>query len=339
MLLALLLAPSGCFLFGQSQATNTAHADSGAALRQDLEQRYEAARSGDPQKVVHFAAYLSGVLSNPDSKKAHGDIAWDEMTAGTLELVDKVIAEAPDESTKLQAAATKSTLLIAVDRREEAIAPVRSVHDEAPSYATAVAVLGMHRYAQIPMEDPEGFCKEHRKLAQADVQIHDFMQACAEVHPASTVQEALAWAPEKDHEIYLAVEQQLQAEAEARYQEEQRRRQEEEEARRQAMAQSAASSSSSASSPSAAPSGPRSVSVSLKNNCRQSVKLFFGDKPKFGSGTYSSIGSNTRSSRSLMEGDMIWIVDDSQNGLSSITVGANTRDIEILDSCTGFRVR
>ncbi len=86
-----------------------------------------------------------------------------------------------------------------------------------------------------------------------------------------------------------------------------------------------------------APSGP--VSVTLRNSCRETVPLFFGDNPGFGSGTYSSLSSNTVTSRSFSEGDMIWIVDDSRRGISSVTVSRGSRTIEITSACTGFVTR
>lgn len=86
-----------------------------------------------------------------------------------------------------------------------------------------------------------------------------------------------------------------------------------------------------------APAGPTIVSVSLKNNCKEKVRLFFGDKPKFGSGTYSSLGSNTRTSKQMQAGDMIWIVDESDNGVASYTVSEGSRDVEITDGCSGWK--
>jgi hypothetical protein len=86
-----------------------------------------------------------------------------------------------------------------------------------------------------------------------------------------------------------------------------------------------------------APAGPSVVSVSLKNNCKETVRLFFGEKPKFGSGTYSTLGSNTRTSKSMKPGEMIGIVDESDNGISSFTVSESTRDAEITDSCSGWK--
>ncbi|MGH1339965.1 MAG: hypothetical protein ACRBN8_00325 [Nannocystales bacterium] len=85
-----------------------------------------------------------------------------------------------------------------------------------------------------------------------------------------------------------------------------------------------------------APAPPKPVSVTLRNTCSETVKIFFGDKPKFGSGTYSSLSSNTSTSHSFMPGDMFWIVDDSQNGVSSFTVADGTRKIEIGSGCASL---
>ena len=96
-------------------------------------------------------------------------------------------------------------------------------------------------------------------------------------------------------------------------------------------------SSPSSSSATPAPAGP--VSVTIRSACSQTVKVFYGDKPKFGSGTYSSISSNSVQSHSFQPGDMFWIVDDSENGLGSTSIGPNTRELEISSSCTSFNAR
>lgn len=90
---------------------------------------------------------------------------------------------------------------------------------------------------------------------------------------------------------------------------------------------------------SAAPEPPKPVSVTLRNTCSETVKVFFGDKPKFGSGRYSSLSSNSSTSHSFMPGDMFWIVDDSQNGVSSVTIGESTRTVEVQNGCTGLSAR
>lgn len=131
----------------------------------------------------------------------------------------------------------------------------------------------------------------------------------------------------------------IEAEQFRREEEARQRQAEAERQARQAERDAARSSGSGRSSSGAAPSGPSVVSVQLKNNCSSTVKLFFGSKPKFGSGRYSSLGSNTRTSESMKPGDMVWIVDDGQNGVASATVSASTREIEITSSCTGLSAR
>lgn len=87
------------------------------------------------------------------------------------------------------------------------------------------------------------------------------------------------------------------------------------------------------------PAAPSTVSVTLRNGCSNTVKVFFGDKPKFGSGRYSSLSGNSRTNQSFEPGDMIWIVDDGQNGIDSVTVEAGTREIEVASSCDAFHVK
>lgn len=126
-----------------------------------------------------------------------------------------------------------------------------------------------------------------------------------------------------------AAEQRRRA-AEREREEAARRRREAE--RREEERRTAASRQSSPS-----PSGPISVSVSIKNTCGETVKVFYGKKPKFGSGTYSRMSSNSRTSKSFRPGDMIWVVDDSQNGLGGATISETTRNVEL--TCTGVIAR
>ncbi|MEO8840249.1 MAG: hypothetical protein ABI591_14655 [Kofleriaceae bacterium] len=98
---------------------------------------------------------------------------------------------------------------------------------------------------------------------------------------------------------------------------------------------SSEASSSTTSAP--APQGP--VSVTIRSACSKTVKVFFGDKPKFGSGTYSSIDSNSVSSHSFRPGEQLWIVDESENGLGSAQVSASTHELEVSSSCTAISSR
>jgi len=85
-----------------------------------------------------------------------------------------------------------------------------------------------------------------------------------------------------------------------------------------------------------ASAGPRVVSLTLHNDCPHAVRLFFGRTPKFGSGTQSSISSNSRESHAMREGDLVWILDESGNGMSSLTATPGQTNVTITRSCTGF---
>lgn len=89
----------------------------------------------------------------------------------------------------------------------------------------------------------------------------------------------------------------------------------------------------------APPAAPSVVSVTLRSSCSSTVRIFFGQKPKFGSGTYSTLSGNSRTNHQFRPGDMVWIVDQSDNGVASATVDDRTSEIEVTSSCTGFSVR
>ena len=77
-------------------------------------------------------------------------------------------------------------------------------------------------------------------------------------------------------------------------------------------------------------------SMTLKSECSRTVKMFIGNKPKFGSGTSTSVSSNSINSYSGIAPQMYWNVDDSENGLSAYTAHAGSQRVRILPSCTGF---
>jgi hypothetical protein len=92
-------------------------------------------------------------------------------------------------------------------------------------------------------------------------------------------------------------------------------------------------SASNASQGPAAPAAPSTVSVDIRSDCPKTVKVFYGEKPKFGSGTYSSVESNSVSSHQFGSGDMFWIVDDSQNGVASVTAKPGMSEIKVTSDC------
>jgi hypothetical protein len=68
------------------------------------------------------------------------------------------------------------------------------------------------------------------------------------------------------------------------------------------------------------------------------VKLFFGKTPKFGSGRSTTVSGNSVQHESMHAGDMIWIVDDSGNGMSNFSASPGVHEVEIAATCTSFIV-
>jgi len=81
--------------------------------------------------------------------------------------------------------------------------------------------------------------------------------------------------------------------------------------------------------------GPSTYSLRLHNSCSKPVLLFFGDKPKFGSGRKERLGTNNTTSYSGGAPQTVWIIDESENGLSSF-VASGSQSMQITSSCTGF---
>ena len=85
------------------------------------------------------------------------------------------------------------------------------------------------------------------------------------------------------------------------------------------------------------PMGAKTVSVSIKVECRDPVDVFYGKEPKYGSGTASHLGGNSLQNHTFQPGDMIWITDSNQNGIGSATISENTHDVTV--TCNGISAR
>jgi hypothetical protein len=340
LLLSMLLVLPGCFLSGGTSTAPAHQANAQAQMQANLAQQRAQAQAGDAQAQVMYAATLLGIVGSPDAAAAYGELDWNAMVAEADAML-AVHAASADERTALQAVSLRAELQAATGRRAEALATWQAAHDARPSFTTAVGLLLISQKTGVALADPMGFCERNRSVASGDMQLYQYMRACYAVNPAGSMAAALPWASEADLVLYAQIDAQVQAEAAARQAEWEAQREAEQAERQRRMDEAAAASAASASAPSGltAPAGPSVVSVTLKNNCRETVRLFFGDEPKFGSGTYSSLGANTQTSMSFRPGDMIWLVDDSQNGISSTSVSAITNRIEITESCTGMAAR
>lgn len=80
------------------------------------------------------------------------------------------------------------------------------------------------------------------------------------------------------------------------------------------------------------------TSIEVHSDCPKTLPLFVGDKPKFGSGTKTSIGSNTTTTfpRKADGTASIWIIDDRENGVAQASVSPTTRRLSIAKNCTAI---
>ena len=128
----------------------------------------------------------------------------------------------------------------------------------------------------------------------------------------------------------------IQAKLDADWEAEKERRRAEDAASDAAWASGGSGSSgSSTSSSSSSAQGP--VSVTLRNTCGSTIKLFYGDDPEFGSGRTDSLGSNSRTNMQFKVGEVVWLTDDARKGLASASVSSSTRELEF--TCNSIRAR
>ena len=89
----------------------------------------------------------------------------------------------------------------------------------------------------------------------------------------------------------------------------------------------------------AQPAAPTTVSVTLRSACSKTVKVFYGAKPGFSSGTQSSISSNSVSNKTFRPGDQMWLLDDGGRGIAGVTIDDRTRQVEVTSGCASLSAR
>lgn len=86
----------------------------------------------------------------------------------------------------------------------------------------------------------------------------------------------------------------------------------------------------------AAAGGPAIDSLTLHSDCSATVKLFVGEKPKYGSGTSTSISSNATESFTVQAGKSLWIVGANDEGIAEYVGQPGTHRMKIPASCKEF---
>lgn len=342
------LALSGCQLFGIGGAGGSAttveemKAKNQSASDDAIYAQYQAAlekNKAAPESVTAAVSLASHVRLLNDT----GIATRKKLDVGLLVLnaetaLDKATAETSEDKTQVLMA--RANLHWVNGKRDEAIASLEAAFELTPKAGVAGALLEAYDKAAAPKEKMASVCEKARPNAADDEARYGLIHVCIQ----RLGRDGLPFENAKDDLAFYDGEtarQQAEADAERRAEAERREREREEmnaRAQQRASSQSSGGDSSSSGGTSQ-PKGPERYSVSLKNECSKTVKLFFGQKPKFGSGTYSSISSNTLTSRSGTVGDMIWIVDDGQNGLSSYSPRSGSQTVVITSGCGGFASR
>lgn len=286
-------------------------------------------------KDLNAAVALAGqvqVLHELGIVTRRKDLASTVLVANVDAALDGVAATTTEDQTVVLMA--RGGVYRAAGRIAEAVTALESAFKLTPKAGVAGALLAAYDESGAGKDVVSDVCAKARPNATSDEALYGLLFGCIK----RLGRDGLPFKSAKaDLAFYDAESARQDAENRARDREEQaaqERRFAEMDARRAESQAAAGRQSSGASSP-----GGGTYSLSLKNECPKTVRLFFGQKPKFGSGTTSSIGANTLQSKSGSVGDLIWIVDASDNGVASYSPRAGSQSVVITSSCTGFAQR
>lgn len=324
LVLVLFAMPIGCA--GSQPKPKLTHDQK--VSRQHLETNRKQAQAGDWLALAKYVDSLAATLTDDAKKAEYGEgMDWAALAAEAEAMLDEhEPTPSLDEKGNISwLTGSRVSLLVATSRGAEAIAIAEALYEQTENAATVGFLIGTHTVAGIPMADPSGFCSSHRNKFEMDRDVYYYLEACAALTPADTLAASVPWASEADLEIHARFKASIEE-----------REREIEMLNRMDEQQAAADAAASGGSDPSSSGGASSVSVTVRNTCPETVDVFYGEKPKFGSGKYSSLGPNSRENMSFRPGDMMWIVDESQNGIASATVSASTQTIEVTSSCTGL---
>ena len=309
-------------------------------MLQRIESSRRAAKTGGADEAWTFAknvetAYQTHMVSRG---KVDGPALVTEATAD----LDAAASSHPTDAPKMLAA-KGSLLFVSGDKAGAKVALEASF--KTPNLWPVQRLLALYD-SDSDKAAITRTCTKARAVTTSDDERYAVLDECLEYMHAASVDAGLSWAPKGDVAFY---KQQKRADEEraARENEERRQKADADRAAMQASfnktnddrpssGSSSSGSSGSSSGSSGSSNGP--VSVTIRSSCPQTVKVFYGNTPKYGSGTNSSISSNSVNSHSFQPGDMFWTVDDSGNGLGSTTISSSTRQIEIGSDCRSMRV-
>jgi hypothetical protein len=316
----------------QANAQAQAQGSVDGATLQRLEKARAAAKAspGGSNEAFAFArevenAYSLGLVTR-------GKASGPELVTEAVGYLDAAVAAHKDEGPKMLAA--KGSLLLTSGDKPGAKKALEA------SFATPNLWPVAKLLALYESDGDKGgitsVCTKARAVAKSDDERMAVLDHCLEASHAQTPEQGLAWAPKGDIVSY----KQHRAAEDAQAERDREAARQKSEADRQALQASFTKPGANdqgnhggGSGGSAGSSGGAPVSVTIRSSCSSTVRVFYGSKPKYGSGTTSSISSNSVNSHTFQPGDMMWTVDDSDNGLGSVTISGSVHEIQIGSDC------
>ncbi len=83
-----------------------------------------------------------------------------------------------------------------------------------------------------------------------------------------------------------------------------------------------------------APAG--ALTITLRSGCPKSVRVRHGGRPAQGAGATTVVDPHSAQPHRVQPGEELWLVDETDQDVSSTTVDAATREVEVRPKCDGF---
>ncbi len=306
----------------------------------DIRAKRQAALAA-PADFAAASAYGAALYAGLEANYSQvNGVDWATYANDAAILLGNTSKTAPPEPAA-EALIVRAAFLESLNDSAGALQSMRDAFARAHTYHSGLGIIHVYgkerNYAQA-----QTVCQSTRALAKSDEELFTLIETClGSVEPKSTSAQALPWVSADDWATFTRLHAaRSEKRLAAREAEQERDRQlEMERQHRAARASTETNSTTDSNHAGRARAGNGHASFTLHNACSKTVKLFYGKTPKFGSGRTSSISGNTLLSESMNEGDMIWIIDDSEYGISNFTASSGVREVEIGNSCTSFIVR
>jgi hypothetical protein len=312
--------------YARAQANANAQVD--GVMKRRIEQARDMARIGGAKEVWTFGKEVENAYHAKVVER--GSVDGPALVQEAIADFERVAKESSGDAPQMLAG--KGSLLIVAGRPDEGRKALEASLEAGPSLWPVAKLLEIH---DGQASDVFAICRKVRPAAKNDDERFALLDRCAHHSKIATLDAALAWTNKDDIVFY----KKMRAEEDARVAQENaayRQKQEEDRQKLYASFSKPEERRPSAGSSSPPPQSAGPVSVTIRSRCSKTVRVFYGDNPKFGSGTQSSISSNSSQSHSFRVGEQMWIIDDHDNGLASAQVSSSTREIEIGASCTGL---